>query len=98
MTLILLPSYGKPSLLPTARLTIWSTMLAFTLIRFGVLATVASSYAALMIEIFPLTTNWSAWYAPAALLAIATLVALALYGLVTTLKGRPLWPAKLDAS
>jgi hypothetical protein len=98
MTLILLPSYGKPSLLTTARLTIWNTMLAFTLIRFGLLATIASSYAALMIEIFPLTTNWSAWYAPAALLAIATLVALALYGLVTTLKGRPLWPARLDAS
>jgi len=98
MTLIVLPSYGRPSLLTTIRLVIMQTVVAFTLIRFGVLATIAALYAAFVIEIFPLTTNWSAWYAPAALLAIATLVALALYGLVTTLKGRPLWPAKLDAS
>lgn len=40
---------------------------------------------------FPLTTNWSAWYAPAALLCIATLAALAIYGFVTTLTLRPIW-------
>jgi hypothetical protein len=40
MTVMLLPSYGRPSLLTTARLLIWHTLLAFTLIRFGVLATV----------------------------------------------------------
>jgi hypothetical protein len=98
MTLIVLPSYGRPSLLTTIRLVIMQTVVAFTLIRFGVLATIAALYAAFVIEIFPLTTNWSAWYAPAALLAIVTLVALALYGFVTTVKGRPLWPARLDAS
>jgi hypothetical protein len=98
MTLIVLPSYGRPSLLTTIRLLIMQTVVAFTLIRFGVLATIAALYAAFVIEIFPLNTNWSAWYAPTALLGIATVVMLALYGLVTTLKGRPLWPARLDAS
>jgi serine/threonine-protein kinase len=98
MTLVLMPSYSRPSLVTTARLAIWNTILAFTLIRFVVLTTVAALYTAFMIEEFPLTTNWSAWYAPLALLAMTTLVALALYGFVTTLLGRRLWPAKLDAS
>jgi hypothetical protein len=97
MTLIL-PSYARPSLLSAARLATWNSILAFTLIRFGVLATVALVYTAFMISEFPLTTNWSAWYAPAALLGIATLITLALYGFVTTLRGRRLWPAKLDPS
>ena len=70
---------------------IWHTLLTFTLIRFGVLATVAALYTAFIIEEFPLTTNWSAWYAPADLLGIATLIALALYGFVTTLWGWGLW-------
>jgi hypothetical protein len=98
MTLIVMPSYGRPSLLTTARLVIMQTVVAVTLIRFGVLAAVAALYAAFMIEIFPLTTNWSAWYAPAALLAIGTLVALALYGFVITLSGRWQWPLNADAS
>jgi hypothetical protein len=98
MTLVLMASYRRPSLVTTARLAIWNTILAFTLIRFGVLATVAALYTAFLIEEFPLTTNWSAWYAPLALLAMTTLVALALYGFVTTSSGRRLWPAKLDAS
>ena len=97
MTLIVTPSYDRPSLLTTARLLLIQTVFAFTLIRFGVLATVAALYAAFIIELFPLTTNWSAWYAPAALLGIATLVGLALYGFVTTLSGRRLWPEKPDA-
>jgi serine/threonine-protein kinase len=98
MTLVLTPTFGQPSLAATARLVIWHTLLAVTLIRSGVLATVVALYTAFVIEIFPLTTNWSAWYAPAALLAIAALVALAVYGFVITLSGRRIWPAKLDAS
>jgi hypothetical protein len=67
------------------------TIVAFTLTKFGVLATVASVYAHFAIQDFPLTTNLSAWYAPAALLGIATLLAIALYGFVTTLRGQRLW-------
>ena len=98
MTLILMPSYGPISLLTTVRLVVLQTVVAFALVRFGLLATVASLYTVFVIQEFPLTTNWSAWYAPAALLGIATLITLALYGFVTTLRGRLLWPAKLDAS
>ena len=55
MTLVLIPSYDRPSLMTTARMVIWNALLAFTLIRFGVLATVASLYTAFMIEDLPLT-------------------------------------------
>ena len=98
MTVVLMPSYGRPSLVTTARVAIWNMILAFTLIRFGVLATVAALYTGFMIEELPLTTNWSAWYAPAAGFGIAILVALALYGFVTTLSGRRLSTGKLSGS
>jgi hypothetical protein len=59
---------------------------AFALFRFGVLAAVVHGYTEFAIREFPLTTNWSAWYAQVALLIILTLVGLAFYGFVTTLK------------
>jgi serine/threonine-protein kinase len=61
---------------------------AFTLLRFGVLAAIVQVYTEFAIRQFPLTTNWSAWYAESALLIIVTLVGLALYGFVFTLKNQ----------
>jgi serine/threonine protein kinase len=98
LTLVLVPTYGRPSFTTTARLAILHAVLAYTLVRFGVLAAVAQLYTEFAILDFPLTTNWSAWYAEAALLGIATLVGLALYGFVTTLTGRQLRPNKLEAT
>ena len=88
LTLAASPGYGKPTLATIACPAIVFTISAIALIGFGVLPTVASVYTNAAISYFPLTTNWSAWYAQAALLGVATLVALALYGFVTTLKGR----------
>jgi hypothetical protein len=88
MTLLLSPGYGRLSFATVARPAILLAIVAFTLIRFGVLATVAYAYAQNSILEFPLTTNWSAFYAGAALLCIATILVLALYGFVTTLRGR----------
>jgi serine/threonine protein kinase len=59
---------------------------AFVLLRFGVLAAVVHGYTNYAIRQFPLTTNWSAWYSQAALLILLTLVGLALYGFVTTVR------------
>ena len=61
---------------------------ALALLRFGVLAAVVQIYTNFAIRQFPLTTNWSAWYAQSALLIILTLVVLALYGFVFTLKNQ----------
>ena len=98
VTLVAAPGYGKPTWATIARPAIVFTIGAIALIRFGVLAIVASVYTNAAISYFPLTTNWSAWYSQAALLSVATLVALALYGFVTTLKGSPLRPKKLEAT
>jgi hypothetical protein len=61
---------------------------AFTLVRFGVLTAIVQVYTEFAIRQFPLTTNWSAWFAQSALLIILTLVGLALYGFVFTLKNQ----------
>ena len=66
---------------------------AFVLMRFGVLAAVVHSYTNFAIRQFPLTTNWSAWYAQSALFILLTLVGLALYGFVTTVRRPSLNPA-----
>jgi hypothetical protein len=90
LTPVLLPGYGRPSFATIARPAILLALVAFTLTRFGVLAAVAYVYTHMASLEFPLTTNWSAWYAPAAVLGIGTLVAIALYGFVTTLRGQRL--------
>ena len=61
---------------------------AFTLVRFGVLAAIVQVYTEFAIRQFPLTTNWSAWYAQSALLILLTVVGMALYGFVFTLKNQ----------
>jgi hypothetical protein len=61
---------------------------AFSLLRFGILAVIVWGDTIFAIREFPLTTNWSAWYAQEALLIVLTLVGLALYGFVFTLKNQ----------
>jgi hypothetical protein len=45
---------------------------------------------------FPLTTHLSVWYAKDALLALVSVLALAIYAFHTTLAGRPLWRDELQ--
>jgi serine/threonine-protein kinase len=89
-TLLMAPGYGSLSFATLARPAVAMLIIAITLTRFGVLAAVALGYTSFTIQDSPLTTNWSAWYANAALLALATVVGLALFGFVTTLKRPPM--------
>jgi hypothetical protein len=71
---------------------------ALVIVRFGVLATIAfvfTWYCAIAGDV-PWTTSVSAWYARTAMLAIAAILALAIYGFRTTLAGRPLWRDELQ--
>lgn len=66
---------------------------ALVIVRFGVLTAVAfwfTVYCALLGGV-PWTTSVSVWYASTTLLAIAAILAVAIYGFRTTLAGRPLW-------
>jgi hypothetical protein len=72
--------------------------IALVIVRFGVLATIAfvfTWYCAIAGDV-PWTTSVSAWYARTAMLAIAAILALAIYGFRTTLAGRPLWRDELQ--
>jgi hypothetical protein len=95
-TLVLTP-YSASPFFAIGRSVVLFGMVAFALTRFGILTAAAAVYAGVTIVDSPLTTNWSAWYAQIALFEIGTLIALALFGFVTTLAGRPIWPYKPDA-
>jgi serine/threonine-protein kinase len=71
---------------------------AYALTRFGVVAGMAAVFVHLLLRSFPLTTHLSAWYAKSAVLAMLSVLALAVYAFHTTLAGRPLWRDELQAS
>jgi serine/threonine-protein kinase len=92
-TLALTP-YATGPWLAVARSLIFFAIIAFALTKFGVLTAAAAIFAQLTFLDFPLTTNWSAWYAQNSLITMCAVTGLALYGAVTTLGGRPIrWTA-----
>ena len=72
-------------------------IVVYALMRFGVLAAVALIYVHNVVLGFPLTTNPSTWFAPAAMLAIGSVVALAIYAFQLALAGRRLWNVSLES-
>ena len=74
------------------------SVIALVIVRLGVLALAVqvSTQWIVVTSGSPLTTNLSVWYAHNALLAVAALLALAIYGFRTTLAGRPLWRSDLQ--
>jgi hypothetical protein len=68
---------------------IFSSLAVFVMIRFGLLALVANWMVYNTLENYPLTTQWSAWYAGISLAGILLMAALAFYGFYTSLGGRP---------
>lgn len=62
----------------------------FTLLRFGLTASVTAAVGSRILSAFPLTLDFSAWYFGASLMAMLSILALAAYGFHTTLAGRPL--------
>jgi hypothetical protein len=68
---------------------IFSSLSVFVMLRFGLLALVANVVVFNILQNFPLTTQWSAWYSGIGLAGILLIAALALYGFYTSLGGRP---------
>jgi hypothetical protein len=86
---VFVPSHGPAALAPGTVVAV----VAVVIMRFGVLAAVAyyfTFYCAILGGA-PWTTSMSLWYARTALLAIAAILAVAMYGFRTTLAGQPLW-------
>jgi serine/threonine-protein kinase len=70
--------------------------LVFTLLRFGLLAMMAATFAGYVLLLFPLTFDLSVWYAASAWLATAVLVAIAAYAFHLATQGK--WLAGQSAS
>jgi hypothetical protein len=68
----------------------------FILFRVGLLAWMAAQFVAILFYFFPLTFDFSRWYATHGLAAIVVVVALAVYGFRLSLAGRPLFSSSLD--
>ena len=69
------------------------SMMVFVMLRFGLFPFVVGSCVANILVLFPITSDFSAWYAGGAIFALACILALAAYAFHTALGGRPLFKA-----
>jgi len=83
----------------------WATFIASAVIwlsiylvlrRFGLVALVTGLVVQNILVVSPVTTHWSRWYAANAIVGMAVIVALALYGFYTALAGQEIFPGALD--
>ncbi len=76
-----------------------SIMIALTITiivaRFGLLATMAAQLFFFLTVEYPVTLDFSAWYASSTLFAIAIILGLAIYGFYTSLGGQPVFGDRL---
>jgi hypothetical protein len=74
-----------------------SAITLFVLLRFGMLALVFMEFFILFFNFYPVTSDFSAWYAGTALFAVLLGLALILYGFKSSLAGQPLFRGSLLA-
>ena len=85
--------FGQLSLFDWVTVPLFAALLVFILTRFGVLALIVAFSVSAILGDFPLTADFSTWYAGSSLFAIASVLALTAYALYTALAGRPLFKA-----
>jgi predicted Ser/Thr protein kinase len=66
-------------------------LLVFMMLRFGLVALIASSFVYVLMLMFPITGDFSVWYAGASLLALLSVAAIAVFAFHASLGGRPLF-------
>jgi serine/threonine-protein kinase len=72
------------------------SLLLGLLLRFGVLACIAANFLTNLIgQYYPVTSDFSVWYAPATIFAFGVLIALALYAFRTSLAEQPAFRGRL---
>lgn len=67
-----------------------SLLIVFILFRYGLIALAVAFFANELLSGFPLTLDFSQWYAGTSLLALLCVLALAVFGFCEALAGRPL--------
>jgi hypothetical protein len=80
---------SQPQILSLAVNGLLVAAIIYCLLRFGLLAAIAGTAANTLVGYFPLTTNLSAWYAPATYYALICILILAFYGFIISMpRGR----------
>jgi len=70
-------------------------LIVFVMLRFGLFPFVVGSCIANVLVLFPITADFSAWYAGSAIFSLVCIVALAGWAFHTALGGRPLFKSEL---
>jgi len=94
--ILLITFFRPPSAEPLTSVVVVTGLIStgltvFLLIRFGLLAVVASFFFREFLGSFPLTTQGSVWYAGLSLAGILLMATMAFYGFYTSLGGRPVF-------
>jgi len=70
-------------------------LLIWLLYRYGLLAVISALFILHLMIFFPITSDFSAWYAGDYILAIIVALALVVFGFYTSLAGQPLFRGAL---
>jgi predicted Ser/Thr protein kinase len=68
-----------------------TALLVFVMLRFGLVALIASSFVYELLLLFPITADFSVWYAGTSLFALLSVAAIAAFAFHSSLAGRPLF-------
>ena len=71
----------------TSHIRVIALMIVTVVARFGLLATMAHQLFFFLAIMYPMTTDFSAWYAPSMVFALALAAGIAVYGFYTLLGG-----------
>lgn len=74
---------------------LFAVLFVFCLYRFGLLALIASSFFTHLNIFFPITSNFTAWYAADFVIALIIALGLAVYAFYISLAGQPLFKGRL---
>ncbi len=66
-------------------------LLVFVMLRFGLLALMASSFVYVLCVVFPITSDFSVWYAGTSIFAMLAVALVAAFAFHASLAGRPLF-------
>ncbi len=83
----------SPTMIPIAAMG--ALLLVLVLYRFGLLAMISALFLSHLWVFFPITTEFTAWYATDFTIGLAICLALVVYGFYTSLAGQPLFGGKL---
>ena len=86
-------THETPAGIPFSLLT--TLMVVWVLYRYGLLALISAIFILHLTIFYPVTSDFSAWYATDFVLALFICLALVVFGFYTSLAGQPLFPSSL---